>query len=365
MCRKNLWAINFKTRRNTTCSEGPKACRSGNPLNSLHHQRSELLAGRFSQGLAVQKQLSMRVSEIHKVKFMIDPFSIIIGGAAVAWAYSFFAGEEEGEFSEFELNMMVVSSFLFSVAEADGTVHPKELTLIKDLFREHLEENSASHDEARIDYCLAKVKETDQLQHTVIEHSQNDADFRLYLLRTAWRIAAKDGKITDDEVAFIVDAGRVMNATEEEFLLSMLPYVRQTDNDEMQSAARSVLGLKPDSSGQEIKRAYRVGSNKYHPDKFVGENAIVIEMASEKFRQITEAYEVLTSGSTNHQFVRQLDRSGIELASEGSLCRCYFCDQKCKLPPAVHLESARCAKCQCLLAFDKDLAENLHNGANS
>jgi curved DNA-binding protein CbpA len=48
------------------------------------------------------------------------------------------------------------------------------------------------------------------------------------------------------------------------------------------------IGLQPEASDSEIKKAYRKLSVQYHPDKNKG-NA----EAEQKFREITEAYEIL------------------------------------------------------------------------
>ena len=48
------------------------------------------------------------------------------------------------------------------------------------------------------------------------------------------------------------------------------------------------IGLQPEASDSEIKKAYRKLSVQYHPDKNKG-NA----EAEKKFREITEAYEIL------------------------------------------------------------------------
>ncbi len=294
---------------------------------------------------------------------MIDPFSMLIGGAAVAWAYNYFTGEGESEFTESEVTMMVISSFLCAVAKADGQVDAKEESLIRDVFRDQLKNQAETIDEDRIKVCIEHSRENEELKNAVINHAQQDADFRMHLFRFAWRVAAKDGKITDDEIEFIVQAGRVMNATDDELMFSMLPYVRQTTNDDTLGAAREVLGVDAGESVTDIKKRYRSLSMKYHPDKFHSENAVVAEMASEKFRQVTEAYELLVGGGGGggggHEYILQPSGNGIERASDKGLCRCYFCQQKCKLPPIDHIETARCGKCQALLAFDKDMGQSL------
>src|SRR6266702_8991516 len=51
----------------------------------------------------------------------------------------------------------------------------------------------------------------------------------------------------------------------------------------------AVLGVGRDASEGEVKKAYRKLAMTYHPDRNNGEKA-----AEEKFKQITEAYEVLS-----------------------------------------------------------------------
>ena len=50
-----------------------------------------------------------------------------------------------------------------------------------------------------------------------------------------------------------------------------------------------VLGLKKDASAEEIKKAYRKSAMKYHPDRNPGDKT-----AEEKFKEVGEAYEVLS-----------------------------------------------------------------------
>lgn len=50
-----------------------------------------------------------------------------------------------------------------------------------------------------------------------------------------------------------------------------------------------VLGISPDASDDEIKKAYRELSRKYHPD--TNANNPLADLAEEKFKQVQEAYQ--------------------------------------------------------------------------
>ena len=55
-----------------------------------------------------------------------------------------------------------------------------------------------------------------------------------------------------------------------------------------------VLGVSKDASESDIKKAYRKAAMKYHPDKFSNSSDAEKKNAEEKFKEINEAYEILS-----------------------------------------------------------------------
>lgn len=72
-----------------------------------------------------------------------------------------------------------------------------------------------------------------------------------------------------------------------------------------------VLGLKKDASIDDIKKAFRKKAMQYHPDKNPGD-----KVAEEKFKEVNEAYEVLSDSDKREKY----DRFGLPRADNIWIC---------------------------------------------
>ena len=67
-----------------------------------------------------------------------------------------------------------------------------------------------------------------------------------------------------------------------------------------------ILGVSRNASADEIKRAYRTLARQYHPDRNPGNKA-----AEEKFKDINEAYEILSDQTRRLQYDRAQTKQGV------------------------------------------------------
>ncbi len=259
--------------------------------------------------------------------------------------------------------LAVTAGALFELAGVDGRYTAREDQAIRAILgemNEHLGTRLSPHelaylvdDSSRIDRSLAR------LSSLVRDNAP--------LARTAtawlWRVAVSDCEPTPAEQDCIHAFARHCGLTEDETRHASLLFVRQrtaSSNQDFREAC-STLGVPYNADAAAIKSAYRAQSLKYHPDKHANLDPDIRALTAEKFAQIKAAYDTLcgTAAPAGDWFAKQADSGHLVPAVGEAAVSCFVCAKTLRLPPAEHLASARCPVCQTLLAFERELAEQL------
>lgn len=68
-----------------------------------------------------------------------------------------------------------------------------------------------------------------------------------------------------------------------------------------------VLGIKTNATDDEIKKAYRRLTNKYHPDKLLGLSESEQQYAAAQLQRVTSAYKVLSDPKLKAAFIKDFN----------------------------------------------------------
>ena len=69
----------------------------------------------------------------------------------------------------------------------------------------------------------------------------------------------------------------------------------------------SVLGIKPNANEDDIKKAYKRLSNRFHPDKLLGASEDERVEAEAQLQRVKKAYEVLSNPKLKSAFIKDFN----------------------------------------------------------
>lgn len=140
---------------------------------------------------------------------------------------------------------------------------------------------------------------------------------RVQLISFLFDLAASDGKISIYEIKLLQEITAAIGVYKNEYINIFNQHMNKagfntsaSQNTQQQqqqapppkprqttprTSAFSILGLTPQASNDEVKRAYRKLAMQYHPDRVTTADEATQRRAAEQFRRITQAYQQIKS----------------------------------------------------------------------
>lgn len=196
---------------------------------------------------------------------------------------------EEGARNGFLFSLMVLSAHII---QADGKIMHSEMETVRRFLRNNFGKEAAIQGETIIKRIFEYRKQQGeitwqrQIEQACMEMRRAMPEgHRLQLLVFLAEVAKADGKVD----AIEIDAMRRitlllgLNTSVVDQLLSL-------GGNSIEDAYR-VLGITPDATDEEIRRAYRNLVRKHHPDRVATLGSDIVEASKKKMQEINEAKE--------------------------------------------------------------------------
>ncbi len=180
---------------------------------------------------------------------------------------------------EFTASLLVL---IAAIMKADGRVLKSELNFVKKFLVDNFGEARAKQMLIVLRDMIKKDIPVSQIADDIKIHLNYSS--RLQLLHFMFGLAAADGYVDPKELEVIkqISFGIGISSTDFDSIKSM--FVK----DDL--SPYKILGVSPDATDEEIKKAYRKMAMKYHPDKLSYLDEKMKKAAEEKFKKVNEAY---------------------------------------------------------------------------
>ena len=201
--------------------------------------------------------------------------------------------------------MIFEIAVLAKMAKVDGRVDKSEIAFMNAKFddwglggeaKKNLKAffNEQKKDVSDILQCAAAAA------HFAAEASPDDdgVDLRVNIYRDLFLMAVADGELDENEIALLRVIPDSLGLKDEAFEM-MAHELFGGDGDENADAALAeayaTLGVSPDASDSEVKKAWKKKLAAFHPDKIQGKDLDPewVELANQKSAEINQAYETI------------------------------------------------------------------------
>lgn len=207
-----------------------------------------------------------------------------------------FGGRPGGDYHQKtkEMTFFVAAfSMLAKLAKADGQISDAEIHEIEKFMDEDLRLDESSK-VAAINIFRAAKNSGESFESFAIQFYNAFSDQRQLLelmLEVLLRVAASDGNVVSDEDILISSASHIFGFSQSEYQQIKSKYTVSASNHYY-----AVLNCSVSDDNSTIKKQYRKLVQEYHPDKIISKGLPeeFVELANEKFKQIQEAYDIIS-----------------------------------------------------------------------
>lgn len=194
---------------------------------------------------------------------------------------------QQGDRNSFFLSMLVLAAY---IVKADGKVMHSEMELVRGMLRQNFGEDAAQQGDQILRQLFAEQdrvgkgayrQNIQQACEQIAYHM--DYSGRLQLLNFLVMIAQADGRVDQVEVEALKEVAQWMQMSPQE-----VDAMLHLEGDSLEDAYK-VLGVSPDASDDELRKAYRKLALEHHPDRVAKLGDDVRRAAEKKFQEINAA----------------------------------------------------------------------------
>ena len=188
---------------------------------------------------------------------------------------------DQGERNSFLISLLVLSA---AVIKADGKVTSAEIAKQREIFARNFGAQAANEAEKIVKEIVHKdfnIYEVCGQVRSCMDYSQ-----RMQLYHYLVSLGACDGLMQCEvDILEVIATNIGLSKGDADPILALF----RPSND----ANYRILGISPEATDEEVKKAYRRMAVKYHPDKVATLGEDVQKAAEEKFKAVSQAYEAI------------------------------------------------------------------------